>query len=97
MLMWIIQIILIILIMKFIEEIGIWGSCILFGVLHVIGALFGTITFGGLIMAFITGVVYGFFAFLIAKVLLIVIDVLGSVGAALIGLIVILAILAIIF
>ncbi len=95
--MWLIQVLLIILIMRFIEEIGMGGSCLLFGIVHVIAALFGSITFLGLIMAFITGVIYGFFAYIIAKIFLFIIDILGAIGTVIVGAIFILVILAIIF
>ena len=97
MLMWFIQLLLVILIMRFIEEIGIKGSCILFVILQVLSIIFGSFTLWGLVIAIISGIIYGFFAYIIAKIFLFIIDILGTMGTVIVGAIFILAILAIIF
>lgn len=97
MIMWLIELAFLFLIMRFIEEIGLGGSCILFAILHVLGAAATAASLSVLVSEFIIGIVAGVFAYFVAKFFLFLIRVLGGIGKVLIGLFFVLAILAIIF
>jgi hypothetical protein len=96
MIIWLIELVLLIVVMRFIEEIGLWGSCVCFAVLQVINAAILQATFSALFSAFINGIIMGFLAYLLAKFFLFLIRVLGTIGSFLIGLFFILAFLAIV-
>lgn len=97
MIVWLIELILWVVVMRFFAEIGLWGSCIACAILHVIDAILVSATFSGIVTAFITGIIAGLFVYLMAKLGLFLIKVLGSIGSFLVGLFFVLALLAIIF
>lgn len=96
MIIWFIELFLWIIVMKFFEEIGLWGTCIACAILHVINAAVVSATFGALFSAFISGIITGFFVYLMAKFGLFLIRIFGTIGFFLIGLIFVLAFIAII-
>lgn len=93
MIMWLIQVIILIILMKFIAEIGLSGSCTIFAVLYVIDAAVTSFTLTGILTAVITGIIAGAIAYFLAKFFLF----LGEIGSFLVGILLVLAILALIF
>ncbi len=90
MIIWLIQVIILIVLMKFIAEIGLSGSCTIFAVLYVIDAVITSFTLTGIITAVISGVIAGAIAYVIAKFFLF----LGRIGSFLVGILFVLAILS---
>lgn len=97
MLIWILELIFIIVIMKFVEELGFVKSCVTFGVINTVVQLFASFNLFAAVSAFISGLVMGAVAFICAKIFLFLIDVLGALGKFLVVLILIAAFVAIIF
>ena len=97
MLVWMFELIIWLVVMRFIEEIGFWGTCGVCVLLHVFSAAVTTVTLSTLFNALVSGFVAGIMVYLFAKIGLFLIRVLGSLGSILIGLVFILALLAIIF
>lgn len=93
MIMWLIQVIILIILMKFIAEIGLSGACTIFAVLYVIDAAVTSFTLSSIITAVIAGIIAGTIAYILAKFFLF----LGRIGSFLVGILFILAILALIF
>lgn len=84
------------LLMRFIEEIGIKGSCLFYMVLNVINAAVTTGTLMSILSAALYGLVYGVIAYFVAKFFLFLIRVLGTLGMFIVGLLFVLALLGII-
>lgn len=78
--MLLIEFIFMILLLKFFEEIGLKGSCIVFAILYVIDAITRFATLPYLILALISGIIAGGLAYLLAKFLLFIIRIMGSLG-----------------
>lgn len=97
MLIWILELIFIIVIMKWVEEMGFVKSCVSFGVINTVVQLFTSFNLFLALSAFISGLIMGAIAFVCAKVFLFMIDVLGALGKFLVVLILIVALLAILF
>lgn len=97
MLMWILEIIFIIVLMKCIEEIGFGNSCWIGGIVYAVTTLFTTFNIFAILSAFLSGLVMGALAYLSAKVFLFLIEVLGALGKFLVVLILVAALIAIIF
>lgn len=93
MIIWLIQVIILIVLMKFIAEIGLSGSCTIFAVLYVIDAVMTSFTLAGVITALISGVIAGAVAYFLAKLFLL----LGRLGSFIVGILFVLAVLALIF
>lgn len=97
MLIWILELIFIIVIMKFVEELGFVKSCVSFGVIYTVVQFFSSFNLFSAISAFISGLIMGAIAFICAKIFLFMIDVLGALGKFLVVLILVVALLAILF
>ncbi|MBO5478076.1 MAG: hypothetical protein J6A15_10070 [Clostridia bacterium] len=97
MLIWILELIFIVVLMKCIEDMGFVKSCVTFGVIYAVVQLFTAFSLFLILSSFISGLIMGAVAFVCAKIFLFLIDVLGALGKFLVGLILILALLAIIF
>lgn len=97
MLIWILELIFIVVLMKCIEDLGFGKSCVTFGVIYAVVNFFTTFNIFSTLTAFLSGLVMGAIAFVCAKVLLFLIDVLGAFGKFLVVLILVLALIAIIF
>ena len=96
MIIMLIELLLVYLLMRFIEEIGLKGSCIFYMVLNVIGALVAsTVTVASVLWAAFYGLIYGVIAYIAAKFFLFLIRVLGTLGVFLVIAISILIILGI--
>lgn len=91
-----IELLFVYILMRFIEEIGISGSMLFYAVINTISAVmtsgFGV---GTVLSAAFYGALYGVCAFLIAKIFLFLIRVLGAVGTFIVGLLFVLALLGI--
>ncbi len=94
MIIMLIELLFIYLLMRFIEEIGLKGSCIFYMVLNVLNAAFTTtITISSIFWAALYGLIYGVIAYIAAKFFLFLIRVLGTLGVVLVILISVLIIL----
>lgn len=97
MIIMLIELLFVYLLMRFIEEIGLKGSCIFYMVLNVLNAAFTTtITVSSVLWAALYGLIYGVIAYLCAKFFLFLIRVLGTLGIFLVIAISILIILGMI-
>lgn len=97
MLIWIIEIILTVLLLRFIESIGLKGSC---GIMALICGINTAVAGGGIMAimyALIHGVVLGLIAYVGAKILLLLIDMFGAFFRVFIYIVAFAAILAILF
>ena len=97
MLIWILELIFIIVIMKWVEELGFVKSCVTFGVINTVVQLFTSFSLFAALSAFVSGLIMGAVAFIWAKIFLFLIDVLGALGKFLVVLILVAALLAILF
>ncbi len=93
MIIWLIHVILLFIIMKFIAEIGLSGSCTIFALLYVIEAAVVSFSLGSIVTALIGGIVAGAIAYFLAKFFLF----LGEIGSAIVGILFIIVLLAAIF
>lgn len=94
--MFLIELLFLILLLKFFEEIGLKGSCLFFGVLHVVNAISYSMGLIGIFSHFVYGLLVGVVAYFMAKFFLFVIRVLGGIGSIIVTLFFILCLLAII-
>lgn len=97
MLIWIIEIILTVLLLRLIESIGLKGSC---GIMALVCAINAAVTGAGfmaILYALIHGAILGLCAFIGAKILLFLIDLFGAFFEIIIYFLAIVIILAIIF
>ncbi len=97
MLIWIFELIFTLIIMKFIDELGFFNSCLAFGVINVLYQLTINIAIVPIIYAFISGIILGGLAYIGAKIFLFIIDILGALGYFLVIAFFVLALIAIIF
>ncbi len=93
MIIWLIQVLFLIVLMKFIAEIGLSGSCTAFAILYVINAAVTSFTLMGIFTALILGIIAGAIAYVLAKFFLF----LGKIGSIIVGVLFILAIFALLF
>lgn len=96
MIIWLIEFIFMILLLRFFEEIGLKGSCIAFAILHVLNAICISATLPVLISSFVSGIIAGALAYLIAKFLLFIIRIMGSIGMFIVIMLFVLLLFAII-
>ena len=97
MIIMLIELLFVYLLMRFIEEIGLKGSCIFYMVLNVIGALVAsTVTIASVLWAAFYWLIYGVIAYIAAKFFLFLIRVFGTLGVFLVIAISILIILGMI-
>lgn len=95
MLTWILEFIFVIILLKFITQIGFVNSCLIMAAICMIQNIFTGFSLTGILSAGIQGLILGAVAYVGAWVMLTIIDILGTIGYFIIGLIVVLAILAI--
>lgn len=91
-----IELFFVIVIMKFIESIGFGKCCLMYGVFSALGALINGLGLLGICSNFISGLISGAVAYIMAKIFLFLIDVLGSLAYLLIIALFVLALVAII-
>ena len=92
-----IELLFVYILMRFIEEIGISGSMLFYAILNVISAVIASgFGVGTVLSAALSGALYGVCAFLIAKLFLFLIRVLGALGTIIVGALFVLAFLSIV-
>lgn len=85
-----------IIVMYFIDGIGIVGSCICCTILNLVNSIYMRGSLSGVFEAIVCGVVSGVIVYFMAKFGLFIINILGAIGTVLIGAIFVLLLLAII-
>ncbi len=95
MLIWILELVFMIILLKFITQIGFVNSCIIMAVICMVQNVITGFSVVGILTAGLHGLILGALAYFGAWVILTIIDVLGTIGYFMVGLIVLLAILAI--
>ncbi len=91
-----IELFFVIVIMRFIESIGFGRCCLIYGVFSALGSLLNGFGILSICSAFIGGLISGAVAYIMAKIFLFLIDLLGSLAYFLIVALFILVLIAII-